>query len=266
MLTDGSIVLCYCPIARCGGGLVGFEALMRWRHPRRNLHSPEVFIPISEQSNLILPLAQWALAQACRDAAGWAEPFGISVALTKALFEQDDLIEIVGAALSESRLPPNRLCVEIPETLVTAAPVRSKQMLGRLAELGISVGVGEFSARDELATCLEDYPLSRVRIAPGLVAGIDGSRTVRSIVHLIIEYGHSLGFQVLASEVETEAQLDYLRAEGCDLIQGARVGEPLSIGELRAVIGDTIDSAAVTAPFRRGTMGAGRSHAPETIA
>jgi EAL domain-containing protein (putative c-di-GMP-specific phosphodiesterase class I) len=224
-LEHDEIALHYQPLARRGGHIAGMEALMRWHHRRRGAISPEAFIPIFEDSGIIVPLSQWALGEAAREAATWRAPLTVAVNLSAKQFEQDDLPALVTNVLARSGLAPERLELEVGEAALSGdRDVRAT--LTRLRDLGVGIALADFGAGRTGPSYIREFPFSKVKIARSLVAEVGTSAPARSIVHMIVSLAHALGLSVAAEGVETDAQRTLLEAEGCDWLQGYLIGRP----------------------------------------
>lgn len=238
---DDSITLHYQPLVESDGDVVGFEALVRWHHQRRGSISPEAFIPVSENSGLILPLSRWAIKQACLAAASWRRPLQVSVNLSPLQLQQGDLPALVGSVLAETGLAPERLELEMTDVALIADPAGTLKTLLELAAQGVRIAFDDARGDAALPFYLRDYPFSRVKIACKLVASIETSASARSIIHMILLVGRSLNVPVAAKGVETGNQLTYLIDQGCDLLQGFLVGQPAPIASFAALTGNAAE-------------------------
>jgi EAL domain-containing protein (putative c-di-GMP-specific phosphodiesterase class I) len=221
-----ALELHYQPVADGAGRIVGLEALMRWHHRRRGSISPEAFIPIFERSGLIGPVSRWALARACGDAVAWPRPLQVAVNLSAMQFDSGDLPDIVGAVLGRSGLAPARLELEVTEAALARDAGGVARTIRRLRALGVAVALADFGTGRSGPSYLKDFAFSRLKLARSLVAELEHSASARSIVHMLIALGHSLGLAVAADAVETPGQLAFLAAEGCDRVQGFLIGRP----------------------------------------
>lgn len=253
---DDAITLHYQPLADCAGEVVGLEALMRWHHRERGKISPEAFVPIFEESGLILPLSRWALKQACLDAASWKTPLRVAVNLSAVQFMEEDLPTLVGSILVQTGLAPERLELEMTEVALISCPDRARAAVAAFRSRGIGVALDDFGTGRSSPAYITDFPFSEVKLDDSLIAGIDGagSASARSIIHMVLKLAHSLHIVVAAEGVETERQLAFLRDEGCDLIQGFLIGHPAPISSFSALtgIGPTVQSVFRRAPATAG--------------
>lgn len=262
-MSDDSMTLHYQPLTDVQGKVVSFESLMRWHHQRRGPISPEAFIPIFENSRLIVPLSRWALRQACLDAVRWKRPLQVSVNLSPFQFIEDDLPELVATVLNETGLAPERLELEITETALAADSARALTALSKLTAQGVRIALDDAGSLF-LPVLLQNYPFSKIKIARDVVSNIEASPSARSIVHMIMLVARSLHVVIAAKGVETGEQLAYLREQGCDLIQGYLVGRPAPIEAFAAVTGNTSADFAPSATSIPRHVEAFMAHADES--
>jgi EAL domain-containing protein (putative c-di-GMP-specific phosphodiesterase class I) len=228
--------------------IVGFEALVRWQHPVRGLVPPLAFIPLAEETGLILPLGRWVLETACRQAARWRDsrPTGprllMSVNLSSRQFVQSDLVDQVDAILTETGLDPTTLELEITESVVMDQSEVGIRTLNRLREMGVRLVLDDFGTGYSSLAYLKHLPLDTIKIDRTFVMGLDGEAD-RSIVEAVIALAHGLRISVVAEGIETERQFEILRAMGCDVGQGYLFARPLP----------GPDAARLIAPSRSGT-------------
>jgi EAL domain-containing protein (putative c-di-GMP-specific phosphodiesterase class I) len=217
----------YQPLINCRtGGIDAFEALLRWRHPRRGLISPGEFIPVAEESGFVIRLGQWVIEQACAAAAHWAEPYGVAVNVSTSQFRSAELPTIVAAALSQSGLAPDRLELEITESAFIDDASGAVSVLRRMQALGIHLALDDFGTGFSSLSYLRLFPFDKVKIDQSFVPDIGHSKAATTIVEAIITLCHKLSLSVLVEGVETTQQLDVLRALGCDQVQGYLLGRP----------------------------------------
>jgi diguanylate cyclase (GGDEF)-like protein/PAS domain S-box-containing protein len=223
----GEMELFYQPLVNCHtGGIDGFEALLRWRHPRRGLISPGVFIPIAEESGFVARIGQWVIGQACATAALWTEPYQVSVNVAASQFRSADLPRMVAAALSQSGLPPGRLQLEITESAFIEDAEAVVGVLRRMQALGVHLALDDFGTGFSSLSYLRMFPFDKVKIDQSFVTDIGQSAAATMIVNAIIALCHNLGLSVIVEGVETPQQLEVLRALGCDQVQGYLLGRP----------------------------------------
>lgn len=202
------------------GRTVGFEALMRWRHPTRGLVPPSEFIAAAESSFLIGALGRWALAAGCREASAWPASARLAVNLSPHQLVRGDLLATIHSILAETGLPAHRLDLEITENAAVAEIERTARLLSAIRDLGVRIALDDFGAGHASFSYLQRLPLDVLKIDREFVRAIDEGRQGRAIVTAIIELARGLGLQTVAEGVETPAQLDFLRERGCDLYQG----------------------------------------------
>ncbi|EJL92827.1 PAS domain S-box/diguanylate cyclase (GGDEF) domain-containing protein [Herbaspirillum sp. CF444] len=220
------------------GAICGAEALIRWRHPTRGLVAPGMFITLAEQTGLIVPLGAWVLREACRQGKAWLDrgyQFGrIAVNLSPRQFSSDDLLSTIDNALAQSGLPSAMLELEITEGAIMQNPQEAVVLLKRMRELGVTISVDDFGTGYSSLASLKQYPLDTLKIDRSFVKGIPGDADDIAITEAIIAIAHKLHLQVVAEGVESQEQHDFLRAAGCDIVQGYLHSQPLSAGEIEA--------------------------------
>ena len=238
----------YQPLADLGSGtILGFEALLRWTHPQLGPISPEVFIRLAEESGLIIRLGEWVLAEACREAARWNPPLKLSVNLSPLQFIQDDLVGSVKRVLADTGLDPARLDLEITEGLLIKDAAGALATLERLKALGVRISMDDFGTGYSSLSYFRMFPFDKVKIDRSFVADMIGNAQARAIIRSVIGLGRGLGVPVVAEGVETREQLDALRDEGCDQVQGYLIARPNPIGHFEGVV---LDRAGAQAPAR----------------
>ncbi|HJU84109.1 MAG TPA: EAL domain-containing protein, partial [Holophagaceae bacterium] len=238
------LYLLYQPQFMADGRLIGFEALMRWRHPVLGTVSPARFIPLAEESGLIVSMGAWALREACSQLARWqaAGHRGIRVAVNVSAvqFKRPDWVDTVRAALEASGIPPQTLELEITESLLLQSATETTANVFHLRDLGVGIAIDDFGTGYSSLSYLHRLPVTTLKIDQSFVRGIGteirSDREDAPIVRTIITLAHSLGMEVMAEGVETEAQLQFLKNLGCEGIQGFLLGRPLPIEEAEAVL------------------------------
>jgi diguanylate cyclase (GGDEF)-like protein/PAS domain S-box-containing protein len=234
---NAELVLHYQPQAKIGGKVVGFEALVRWNHPTRGLISAGTFVPIAEESGLILPIGEWVLREACREAASWPRPLQISVNLSPTQFHHGDLPGLVHSILLETRLSPDRLELEITEGVLIGDFSRASSILRRLKALGVRIAMDDFGTGYSSLSYLHSFPFDKIKIDRAFIANLDTNPQSAAIVRAVIALGRGLDLPVVAEGVETEAQLAFLAREACGEIQGYLIGRPLPIEKYGELVG-----------------------------
>jgi len=241
-LARGEFRLCYQPIVSLRDGRVaGVEALLRWEHPERGLILPAEFVPLAEETGLILPLGAWVLDQACRQLAAWRAEFrhariALSVNLSAKQFGQADLVERIQGALNESGLDPRHLKLEITESAIIDNPGSAGAMLAQLKERGIQVQIDDFGTGYSSLSSLHSLPLDGLKIDRSFVSRMLENRATAQMVRTIALLARGLDLAVIAEGVETVQQLDAVRAMGCDYAQGFLIAPPLDPEEMRALL------------------------------
>jgi diguanylate cyclase (GGDEF)-like protein len=215
----------------------GVEALMRWHHPLLGTISPTQFIPIAEETGLIVSMGKWALEQACADSRSWQQ-FGlpavlVSVNLSPRQFESRTLIADIRAALEASGLEPALLELEITEGAVMANPDHATKLLRTIRDMGIGLAIDDFGTGYSSLSYLKHFPLSTVKIDRSFINDLTRDADARALIDGIITLAHGLRMKVVAEGIETMAQLDYLRSHECDEAQGYWLCKPVTCDEVR---------------------------------
>ena len=253
-LANGDLRLHYQPLAELDGGtIVGFEALLRWDHPELGPISPEMFVRLAEESGLIVALGEWVLRAACSEAAGWTPALKLSVNLSPLQFMQDDLVGAIEAVLAETGLDPARLELEVTEGLLIKDATGALSILERLKTLGVQISMDDFGTGYSSLSYFRMFPFDKVKIDRSFVGDMIANPQARAIIRSVIGLGHGLGVPVVAEGVETDEQLEALRAEGCDQVQGYLISRPNPIGHFEGVVMDRGAKAASAkvVPIRR---------------
>jgi diguanylate cyclase (GGDEF)-like protein/PAS domain S-box-containing protein len=227
----------YQPQVKMTGEVKGFEALARWQCPKRGMVPPSEFIPLAEESSLILLLGEWVLREACREAASWKQPLTIAINVSPVQFRHGDLPRLVHSILLETGLPANRLELEITEGVLIDDFSRAVSILRRLKSLGVHIALDDFGKGYSSLSYLQKFPFDKIKIDRSFISDIGTNRQSIAIVHAVIGLGRSLDIPILAEGVETKAQFDFLAKEGCNEVQGYLTGKPLAISEYAEVIG-----------------------------
>jgi diguanylate cyclase (GGDEF)-like protein/PAS domain S-box-containing protein len=232
----GELRLHYQPEVDLATGAVrGFEALVRWDHPARGLLGPNAFIPLAEETGLIVPIGEWVLREAATEAARWAtassEPLTLSVNLSARQLAQQDLVAMVRRAMAETGIDPATLCLEITESAVMESGSATTAQLRALKSLGIRLAIDDFGTGFSSLAHLRRFPVDVLKIDGTFVAGLGHEPQDASIAAAVISLAHALGLDTVAEGIETEEQLTILRSLGCDLGQGYLFGRPAPIDE-----------------------------------
>lgn len=217
------------------GRTIGAEALLRWRHPVRGLVSPAEFIPLAEETGLIVSIGEWALHTACIQAMSWSRSLDmrltIAVNLSAKQFQDPALLEKVRQALACSGLPASRLELEITESMMMHKPEEAAATMRALRQLGVHLAVDDFGTGYSSLGYLSRFPIQCLKIDRSFVQNVPDSKADSTIARTIVSLGKSLGLTVVAEGVETQAQLDFLQQHGCHIAQGYLLGRPLESGQ-----------------------------------
>ncbi|TYL97020.1 EAL domain-containing protein [Bradyrhizobium rifense] len=217
--------------------IIGFEALARWAHPVRGQVSPAEFIPIAEESGLIVEMGEWILRQACREAASWPKPLQVAVNLSPAQFMHGDVVGLVHSILIETGLAPGRLELEITEGVLIEDFDRGLALLRRLKALGVRISMDDFGSGYSSLSYLQAFPFDKIKIDRAFIINLGRNPQSAAIVRAVIDLGHGLEMSIIAEGVETIEQLAFLAREGCDGVQGYLLGKPLPIGKYAGLVG-----------------------------
>ena len=236
-LARGEFSLVYQPQSQMNGEMVGMEALVRWRNPIRGTVSPAVFIPLAEESGLIIPIGEWILREACREAASWPRPLGIAVNISPIQFRHGDLPGLVLAVLLETGLAASRLELEITEGVLVEDFSRAVAILGRLKAIGVRIAMDDFGTGYSSLSYLQAFPFDKIKIDQSFISNVGTNPQSAAIVRAVIGLARGLQLPVLAEGVETEEQLAFLSNEACDEVQGYFVGRPFPIEHYSVMIG-----------------------------
>ncbi|MEA2585281.1 MAG: hypothetical protein QOF33_3366, partial [Thermomicrobiales bacterium] len=219
-------------VALRSGRIEGFEALVRWHHPRHGWVSPATFIPLAEETGLILPLGQWVLAEACRQAREWQDKYrlaspSVSVNLSARQFQQPGLVADVARALSDSGLDPQSLRLEITESVIMEDADATIATLRQLKALGVEIAIDDFGTGYSSLAYLRKFPVDFLKIDRSFISGLGRSNEDTTIAQAVIGLGHALSLTVVAEGIETIGQLVHLCSLDCELGQGDHFAKPL---------------------------------------
>jgi diguanylate cyclase (GGDEF)-like protein/PAS domain S-box-containing protein len=210
----------------------GLEALIRWRHPDRGMVAPSTFIPLAEEIGLIVPIGAWAIREACATAARWPSHVKIAVNLSPVQFRSPDLLETISNALTTSGLQPERLELEITETILLHDSESTLDVLYQLRTLGVRIAMDDFGTGYSSLAYLQRFPFDKIKIDRSFIKDIAESMGSLNIVRAVAALAHGLGIVATAEGVETQEQLDMIRAEGCSEMQGFLFSRPLPAEEI----------------------------------
>ena len=241
-LEHGELLLFFQPVvslrdARC----VGAEALVRWQHPERGLMVPDEFVPLAEETGLVVELGRWVLEAAADEAARWQveheQPFVVSVNLSARQLAQPGLAERLSEVIERSGVEPENLCLEITESVLMEDADAVISVVERVRALGVRLSIDDFGTGYSSLGYLKRFPVDAVKIDRSFVSGLGTDPGDTAIVSAVIGLAHALDLQVVAEGVETEGQLAELVALGCDEAQGYFFAPPQPVQDLRTLIG-----------------------------
>jgi EAL domain-containing protein (putative c-di-GMP-specific phosphodiesterase class I) len=218
------------------GQVEEFEALLRWNHPGRGWVSPAEFIPCAEESGLIIPIGEWVLNRACREAASWPGQLRVAVNLSAVQFRDKALLETTAAALAASGLPADRLELEITESVLLLDDDVNLSLLRDLRDMGIRIALDDFGTGYSSLSYLQRFPFDKLKIDRSLVSRVAEGEGGRAVIRAVIAMCRALGISITAEGVETQAQFDRLRMESCDQVQGYLISRPVPSAQVPALI------------------------------
>ncbi|MBR0854916.1 EAL domain-containing protein [Bradyrhizobium liaoningense] len=215
-------------VSAATGKTSGFEALLRWHHPQRGLVMPSEFIPLAEETGLIVPLGEWVLRTACAEAAKWPAHVRIAINLSPAQFRSKELVPVITDALASSGVAPHRLELEVTETVIMHDSEDAFAVLGQLRKLSVRVALDDFGTGYSSLSFLQRFPFDKIKIDRSFVNELSGaSAEARHLARAVVRFAVSLGKTTTAEGVETKEQLDILREEGCAETQGYYFSRPM---------------------------------------
>lgn len=236
-MAAGDMKLQYHPRYRTNGlSMIGAEALVRWQHPQQGLLGPALFITLAEETGLIVPLGQWVLTEACKEAARWPEHMVVSVNLSIVQFRQSDLRLDVQRALQASGLAASRLELEVTESILLDESADALKTLRSLKEVGVRLTMDQFGTGYSSLNYLRSYPFDGLKIDRSFVSNVLSSSGDRSIIKAIVGLAQALNITVTAEGVETREQLEWLGQENCAEVQGFHMSEPRSAEDMERLI------------------------------
>ena len=252
-LGNGELEVFYQPVLDfASNSITGFEALLRWKHPMRGMISPVEFIPVAEDTGLIVPIGEWVLQQACAEAAKWPAPIRVAVNLSAVQFKNRNLVGTVMSALAAAGLPPNRLELEITESVLLLESEAIKSVMHKLRELGVRIALDDFGTGYSSLSYLRSFPFDNIKIDRSFVRDLSTKADCTAIVHAITQLARSLKMTTTAEGVETKEHFDLLRAKGCTEMQGFLISAPQPAENIPALLATyNPPAAAVPAPEAR---------------
>ena len=224
----------------CSGRVRAFEALLRWRHPELGAVSPADFIPVAEETGLIIGIGAWTLREACRAAARWPGEVCVSVNLSPAQFRNSGLVGVVKAALADARLAPNRLQLEITESVLLRESKANLKILRELRRLGVKIALDDFGTGYSSLGYLHQFPFDKIKLDRSFVRNLAHGREAQTIVTAVAAMARGLGIAAAAEGVETAEQAALLRDKGYGEGQGFHFSKPVSEGEARRLVGQVL--------------------------
>jgi len=238
-IRERRFVLHYQPQVDCDGEWIGAEALLRWAHPERGVVAPGDFIPLAEETGLIMPIGRWVLETACERLKVWADDrrsrdLHLSVNVSARQFSQPDFVEQVAETLRATGAPADRLVLELTESVVLDDIAGAADKMNALKAIGVGFAVDDFGTGYSSLTYLTQLPLDQIKIDRSFVRNLPGSVNDAAVAHTIITLAESLGLAVIAEGVETEAQRRFLERHGCPSFQGYLFGKPMPIDVFEA--------------------------------
>ena len=220
--------------------IVGMEALLRWRHPGKGFISPSAFIPVAEETGMIINIGEWVIREACKQGADWTsrgfEPVVISVNLSAKQLREERLNEIIAQILVETGMNPKYLGLELTESAIILDPERALERLKNIKSLGIKMSMDDFGTGYSSLSYLKKFPLDTLKIDQSFIHDLMTNNEDASLVKAIISMAHSLGMDVVAEGVEHQAQLDFLGENNCDTIQGYLYSRPIPANEMEKLL------------------------------
>ncbi len=238
-IAERQLELYYQPIVELQRNEVtGFEALMRWHHPLLGMVPPSTFIPLAEQTGLIVEMGAWALKQACQEAATWPEHIKVTVNLSSVQFEHGDLYKDVKDALSFSGLSPDRLELEITESVLLRDDAKTHKLLHKLRSLGVKFALDDFGTAYASLSYLRSFPFDKIKIDRTFIADLDNPKRKDciAIIHAVAGLAKQMQMSTVAEGVETLDQLKTVTLAGCEEVQGFYFSKPVPAGEVKAVL------------------------------
>jgi len=224
-------------VSAATGKTIGFEALLRWHHPQRGLVLPSEFIPLAEETGLIVPLGEWVLRTACAEAAKWPAYVRIAINLSPAQFRSTELVPVVVGALASSGIAPHRLELEVTETVIMHDSDAVFAVLAQLRELGVRIALDDFGTGYSSLSFLQRFPFDKVKIDRSFVGELSSARAeAHHLARAVVRFAVSLGKTTTAEGVETKEQLDILREEGCAETQGYYFSRPMPASDIATML------------------------------
>jgi len=240
-LKNKEFELFYQPKANSNGrDIVGMEALLRWRHPERGLMTPDKFLSYLEDTGLIIPVGEWVIEKACQDIRRWIDEgnqaMRVSVNLSSAQFRSDLLVSKIARILKETEIEPQYLELELTESMLVENTLSVIEILQQLKQIGVYISIDDFGTGYSSLNYLKSFPIDYIKIDRSFIKDLENSEKDAAITSAIATLAHSLNMQVVAEGVENEQQMEYLRSQGCQQVQGYLIGKPMPIQQLKEMM------------------------------
>ena len=221
--------------------MTGLEALIRWRHPECGIIEPNDFIPLAEETGLIVEIGAWALNEACLQAAGWSKAVKVTVNLLPRQFEDQNLDHVVAAALARANLPAQRLELEVPEGVLLRDDYSTHQMLHKLRNLGVSIALDDFGTAYASLSYLRSFPFDKIKIDKSFMRDVDHPENAESltIVNAVAGLARHLHIATLAEGVETMGDVSAAMVAGCEEMQGYFFSKPVPAAEVELLLAES---------------------------
>ena len=220
--------------------IVGFEALVRWNQPDMGVLAPYKFIPIAEETNLIIPLGEWIIKKVCEQAKKWHDKgfsLNAGINISAKQFNQDKLVDVIQNTIDNTGINPNLIELELTESIIMKNVKRTLKICTKLKKMGVNISVDDFGTGYSSLSYLKDFPIDKLKIDQSFISNLsDHDGDDAKIANLVIDLGHKLGLDVVAEGVETQNQIDFLRKYACDEIQGFILSKPLEINEFEKLV------------------------------
>ncbi|MGB9298266.1 MAG: EAL domain-containing protein, partial [Pseudolabrys sp.] len=219
----------------------GFEALLRWNHPTRGMVSPADFIPIAEETGLIVPLGEWVLKAACNEAVNWPEHIKVAVNLSPAQLNSRNLVSMVTSVLNETGMPPHKLQLEITETVLLQNTFTTLATLHELRKMGVQIALDDFGTGYSSLSYLRSFPFDKIKIDRSFIQDLSNGAEPLAIVNAVAGLAKCLNMTSTAEGVETQQQMDVLQAIGCTEMQGYLFSHARPANEIRQFFQRNVD-------------------------
>ena len=251
-ITAGEFFLEYQPIVGVESRTVrSFEALIRWQHPQKGRVMPDVFIPAAERTGLILPLGNWVVREACREAATWPAPAGVAVNVVGDQFKDRAFVDYVKQCLADTGLAPGRLTIEVTESVFSVDETVIRESLGELRSHGVRVALDDFGIGFSSINNLRSFPIDQLKIDRSFARAMMESKRDADLVDIILKLGQTFQVTTTVEGIESESQLDFIRQRGASEAQGYLISEPVSASEVMRLLTPPPSQRAVARSSRK---------------